>query len=337
MTESILGRVSGGGDLSQQEMETVIDEIMQGRWADEEIGLLLTALRAKGETIDEIAGAAAAMRRHMTAIRTKCRGVLDTCGTGGDGSQTFNISTAAALVAAAAGVPVAKHGNRGITSKSGSANVLAELGVNIEANRETVEACLDGVGICFCFAPLLHPSMKHVAAVRQKLGVPTIFNILGPLANPAGAPFQLLGVGRAELRGVMAEVLRRLGTERALVVSGEDGLDEVTLAGVTHVSRVAGDAVTEFDWTPEDFGLVRQGLGPLRVSSAAESASIIRGILAGESGPARDIVVLNAAAALIAGGKSNEPPDAARQAAEAIDSGAAAELLDDLIERSKVI
>jgi anthranilate phosphoribosyltransferase len=334
MANPLLGRVVGGEDLSQEEMAGVIGEIMEGGWPDEQIGLLLTALRAKGESIDEIAGAATAMRRHMTPIRSTRSGVLDTCGTGGDGSQTFNISTAAALVAAAAGVPVAKHGNRGITSKSGSANVLAELGVSIEASRETVEACLDEVGVCFCFAPMLHPSMKHVAAVRQKLGVPTIFNILGPLANPAGAPFQLLGVGRAGLRPVLAEVLLRLGIQQALVVSGADGLDEVTLADVTHVSQVADGEVSELTWSPEDFGLERASLDSLRVDNAAESASIIRRILDGDPGPARDIVVLNAAAALIAAGKSVQPHDAAREAGEAIDRGAAAQLLERLVERS---
>lgn len=335
MTSStLLGRVAGGQDLLQEEMASVMDEIMQGRWPDEEIGLLLTALRAKGETIEEIAGAATAMRRHMTPIRTTCASVLDTCGTGGDGSQTFNISTAAALVAAAAGVKVAKHGNRGITSRSGSANVLAELGVDIEAGRETVEACLDEVGICFCFAPMLHPSMKHVAAARQKLGVPTIFNILGPLANPAGAPFQLLGVGRPELRGILAEVLLRLGTERALVVSGADGLDEVTLADVTHVSRIADGQITEIEWSPEEFGVRRASLEALRVESPAESAAMIRSVLSGTAGAPRDIVVLNAAAALLAAGLAKEPLEAAGRAAMAIDSGAAAGLLERLADRT---
>lgn len=333
-SNTTLGRVAGGEDLSQDEMASVIDEIMQGRWSDEQVGLLLTALRAKGETIEEIAGAATAMRRHMTPIRTSAPAVLDTCGTGGDGSQTFNISTAAALVAAAAGVKVAKHGNRGVTSRSGSANVLAELGMNLEAERETVEACLDEVGICFCFAPRLHPAMKHVAAVRQKLGVPTIFNILGPLANPAGAPFQLLGVGRPELRTVLARVLQRLGTQRALVVNGADGLDEVTLADVTYVSHVTPGEITELQWTPEDFGVPRGSLEPLRVESPAQSAAVIRKVLSGSTGAPRDIVLLNAAAALVAAGKADGPLAAAELAAAAIDSGAASHLLARLVERT---
>ena len=189
---------------------------------------MLTSLRAKGETVAEVAGAAAALRQHMTPIRTRRSGVLDTCGTGGDGSGTFNISTAAALVTAAAGVPVAKHGNRAITSRTGSADVLAALGVNIEVEVAHVEQCLDELGICFCFAPLLHQSMKQVGPVRKQLGVPTLFNLLGPLSNPARAQFHLLGVGRAELRPLLAEALALLGVERALVVHGEDGLDEVT-------------------------------------------------------------------------------------------------------------
>ena len=210
MLNSYLGRLAAGEDLTLPEMTAVIDLVMQGQCAEGEIALLLTALRAKGETADEIAGAAMAMRKHMTRIRSSRLGLVDTCGTGGDGSGTFNISTAAALVAAAAGVPVAKHGNRSITSRSGSADVLASLGVNIEAPVATVERCLDELGICFCFAPQLHTAMKHVAPVRKKLGVPTIFNLLGPLCNPAGAPFQVLGVGKPELHERLAAVLARL-------------------------------------------------------------------------------------------------------------------------------
>ena len=202
----------------------------------------------------EVAGAAAAMRQRMTPIRSSRPDLIDTCGTGGDGSKTFNISTAAALVAAAAGVPVAKHGNRGITSRSGSADVLAALGVNIEADVACVEACLDELGICFCFAPLLHAAMKHVAPIRKQLGTPTIFNILGPLVNPASAPFQLLGVGRPELQPLLAEALLQLGVGRVLVVHGSDGLDEVTLGGVTNVIEAGGGRLQKFAWTPADFG-----------------------------------------------------------------------------------
>jgi anthranilate phosphoribosyltransferase len=315
-------------------MASTIDAIMSGLWTDGQIGLLLTALRAKGETFAEIAGAAKAMRQHMIPIRTQRRGLVDTCGTGGDGSRTFNISTAAALVIAAAGVPVAKHGNRAMSSRSGSADVLAALGVNIEADIATVEACLDELGICFCFAPLCHRAMKQVALVRKQLGVPTIFNLLGPLANPAGAHFQLLGVGRDALRPLLAEALSLLGTEHALVVHGEDGLDEVTLAGRTLVTEVAGMTLTEFQWTPENFGLDRQGLADLSIETPADSAAIIRNVLAGCPGPARDIVVLNAAAALWTVGHAANPHACAATASEAIDSGEASRLLAKLAERS---
>ncbi|HYW81055.1 MAG TPA: anthranilate phosphoribosyltransferase, partial [Thermoguttaceae bacterium] len=230
MIETTLKTVESGNDLSMQQMSEAIGLIMQGRCEEDQIARLLIALHKKGETVAEVAGAAQAMRQHMTPIQTVRTGLIDTCGTGGDGSKTFNISTAAALVTAAAGVPVAKHGNRGITSRSGSADALAALGVNVDADVAQVEACLDDLGICFCFAPLLHQAMKYVGPVRNKLDHPTIFNMLGPLVNPAGAPFQLLGVGRPQLRPMLAEALSMLGTRRTLVVHGNDGLDEVTLA-----------------------------------------------------------------------------------------------------------
>ncbi len=330
--EATLGRLAAGQNLTFEEMSATIDVVMQGRCSDGEIAVLLTALRAKEETVAEVAGAAAALRAHMTPIRTRRAGVLDTCGTGGDGSGTFNISTAAALVTAAAGVPVAKHGNRAITSRSGSADVLAALGVNIEIGVERVERCLDELGICFCYAPLLHQSMRQVAPVRKQLGVPTIFNLLGPLSNPAGAEFQLLGVGKAHLRPLLAEALALLGVRRALVVHGEDGLDEVTLSGVTEVTEVAAGTTREFCWTPEDFGLRRAGLDALTVAGPAESAAAIREILGGRPGPGRDIVVLNAAAALWLAGRAESAAEAARQAAAAIDSQAAARLLAGLAE-----
>jgi len=332
--ESTLGRLAAGENLSLDEMGRTIDLVMQGRLSEGEMGLLLTALRAKGETCQEVAGAAAAMRRNMTPIRTRQTELVDTCGTGGDGSRTFNISTAAALVVAAAGVPVAKHGNRGITSKTGSADALAALGVNVNASVAVVERCLDELGICFCFAPLLHPSMKQVAEVRKKLGVPTIFNLLGPLSNPAGAPFQVLGVGRAELRPLLAEALLLLGTRHAIVVQGEDGLDEVTLAGPTRVTEVVDGGLRNFSWTPSDFGLEPASLESLLVDSPAESAEMIRQVLFGVPGSARDIVVLNAAAALWTAGRATSPRQAAELAATAIDSGAAAGLLARLAELS---
>jgi anthranilate phosphoribosyltransferase len=327
-----LGRLAAGEDLTFEDMAATIDQVMQGRCTDGEIAQLLVSLAAKGETVAEVAGAAAALRRHMTPIRTERTGVLDTCGTGGDGSGTFNISTAAALVTAAAGVPVAKHGNRGVTSRSGSADVLAALGVNIEADVARVEQCLDRLGICFCFAPLWHQSMKQVAPVRKRLGMPTLFNLLGPLSNPAGADYQLLGVGSAPLRPLLADALALLGVRRALVVRGADGLDEVTLSGATDVTEVGRTVSGEFRWTPEDFGLRRAALSGLQVEGPEKSAAVIRQIFAGQQGPARDIVVLNAAAALWTAGEAAEPRGAAQLAGNAIDGGAAAELLARLVE-----
>jgi anthranilate phosphoribosyltransferase len=340
---TLLGRLAGGENLSMHEMSAAIDAIMRGEWSDAQIGVLLMGLAAKGETVDEIAGAAAAMREHMTPIRSRHAQLLDTCGTGGGGSTMFNVSTTAAIVAAAAGVPVAKHGNRSITSRSGSADVLAELGVNVEATVPQVESCLNELGLCFCYAPLAHPSMKHVAAVRRALGIRTIFNILGPLVNPARATHQLLGAGRPELRPILAGAMARLGTERTLVVSGEDGLGDVTLAGVTQVTEVTGlaaslatrgDGLRDFTWTPEDFGLAQQSLDGLAVDSPAESAAIVRQVLDGIHGPARDLVILNAAAALVTFGKTDEPKLAAAQCAAAIDEGVAETLLARLAQRS---
>jgi anthranilate phosphoribosyltransferase len=274
------------------------------------------------------------LRRKMTPIRSGRAALLDTCGTGGDQLRTFNISTAAALVTAAAGVPVAKHGNRAASSRSGSADVLAALGVNVEAEIACVERCLDELGICFCFAPLLHEAMKHVAGVRKRLGVPTLFNILGPLINPAGASRQLLGVGRAELRPLLAEALLLLGTERSVVVHGSDGLDEVTLTGSTEVAEAAGQCVARktgevrhFRWTPADFRLGAIHLKSIQVTGPEESAATIRGVLAGQPGPARDIVVANAAAALWTAGAAPSPAAGAKLAAEAIDTAAASDLL----------
>ena len=334
MLTELIGRVSGGEDLSMQEMSDAIHLIMQGECEDEKIGLLLMALKTKGETIDEVAGAADAMRKHMTKIRSDREELLDTCGTGGSGRGTFNISTASAIVTAAAGVPVAKHGNRAMSSKTGSADVLAELGVNIEATIEQVERCLDKLGLCFCFAPLMHQSMKHVGPVRKKLGVRTIFNLLGPLCNPAGACYQLLGVGIPEIRPLIAGALMRLGTRRALVVAGEDGMDEVSLAGKTDVTEVGPDDSTEFVWNPEIFGMESAGSEGMKAETPSQSADIIRKLLDGEKGPSRDVVVLNSAAALWLAGKENNPVACAELTAEAIDSGAAKDLLAKLAEES---
>ncbi|MCE5302712.1 MAG: anthranilate phosphoribosyltransferase [Planctomycetaceae bacterium] len=335
MISSALQTVEAGGDLSMSDMAEVVGRIMDGQVEEPVIARFLTALHRKGETVDEVSGAALAMRRRMTPIHSTRPNLIDTCGTGGDGSKTFNISTAAALVVAAAGVPVAKHGNRAATSRSGSADVLAQLGLRLEADVARVESCLDELGICFCFAPLLHTAMRHVAPVRQKLGVPTVFNLLGPLANPASAPFQLLGVGRSELQPLLAESLLRLGTRRALVVHGSDGLDEVTLGGPTDVIEVTDGHRRSFRWQPADFGLPTASRDMMVVHGPAESAEVIRGILTGCGGPARDIVVANAAAALWTAGRVAELAEGVSLACEAIDTGAAQELLVRLVERTR--
>lgn len=337
MSESfvaLLGRVAAGEDLDAEQMAAAIGALMSGACDEGQVGLFLTSLAAKGETAAEVAGAARAMRAHMTPIRSRYAQLLDTCGTGGGGSEVFNISTTAAVVIAAGGVPVAKHGNRSVTSRSGSADVLSELGVNIEASLAQVERCLDELGLCFCFAPLMHPAMRHVGAVRKKLGVRTIFNILGPLSNPASASHQLLGAGRPELRPLLAAALQLLAVERALVVSGDDGLGEVTLAGRTSATEIGRASQRELSLEPEDFGIARAPLDSLRVSGPAESAAIVRRVLAGEHGPPRDIVVLNAATGFMTMSPNLAPPAAAAQAAAAIDSGAARDLLHRLADRS---
>jgi len=333
MIEATLGRIAAGENLTQEEMTAAMDAVMEGSVVDDQIGLFLTALSVKGETVEEIAGAARSLRKHMTPIRTRHAVIVDTCGTGGVGSTLFNISTAAALVTAAAGVPVAKHGNRAVTSRTGSADVLAALGVNIAAEISCVERCLDELRICFCFAPLVHPSMKRVAEVRRRLGNPTIFNLLGPLCNPAGAPFQLLGVGRAELQQTIARALALLGTRRSVVVSGQSGLGEITVAGSTYVIEVSENGtLRDHTWTAADFGLpARESLDELTVESAQQSADIIRHAMSGKPGFARDIVVANAAAAIWIAGKAKTLSDGALVAQRAIDSGSAKQLLDQLV------
>jgi len=335
MIEETVKRVESGVDLSLERMAETMRVVMRGKCEDAMVARLLLALRKKGETGAELAGAATALREQMTPIRSSRDNVLDTCGTGGDGSQTFNISTAAALVVAAAGVPVAKHGNSAVTSRSGSADVLAALGVNIHADVPRVEACLEELGICFCFAPQLHPAMRYVAHIRRKLGVPTIFNLLGPLSNPALASMQLLGVGKSELVPLMCETLRMLGTRRGLVVHGSDGLDEVTLADTTSVGEASPKGQRYFDWTPGDFGLETNDLDTLRVDGPQASAAMLRSVLEGLPGPARDIVVANAAAALWVAGKCPSVLQSARLAETILDSGAAGELLARLVERTR--
>lgn len=322
----VLARALNRDDVPVDDMQNAVGALMDGQCSEVEIAALLTALRTKGESVDEIVGSARAMQERMTPIPTGRSDLLDTCGTGGDELHTFNISTATALVAAAVGVPVAKHGNRSVSSSSGSADVLEELGVNIQLTPEQVSRCIEDVGIGFCFAPLLHGAMKYAGPVRKQLGFPTIFNMLGPLTNPARADFQLLGTSRRAKARKLADALASLGRKHALVVCGADQLDEVSLWGTTAVFEVTGNVVTETEWTPEDLGLAPADVKQLRVESAAQSAAVIRDILAGVQGPARDIVLANVAAALVASQRCQKPADGVQQAAQAIDSGAAADL-----------
>lgn len=319
-----------GRPLSADVMTAAVGSIMDGKCADAEIAAFLTALRCRGESVGELVGAARAMRERATPIVCRSQGLLDTCGTGGDLLRTFNISTAAALVAAAAGQPVAKHGNRSATSTTGSADVLESMGVNLALSAEQVAACIDEVGIGFCFAPLLHGAMKHVGPVRKQLGFRTIFNMLGPLTNPARATYQLIGTTRTSVAELQAHALHQLGNKRAIVVCGNNELDEVSLWGETAVFEVSVEGVTRKAWNAATFGLAECRVESLQVSSAAESAEIIRGVFASQMGPTRDIVLANAAAALFAANRAGSISDAVNIAKLAIDSGAAAAICDRL-------
>ncbi len=337
MIESSISKLVERADLTVAEMRSAIEAIMQGECKDAEIAAFLTAMRMKGETVDEIVGAASVMREHVTRIATDRDGVLDTCGTGGDSLSTFNISTATALVAAACGVPVAKHGNRSFSSVSGSAEALQELGVNIEVGVPIVEQCIREVGVGFCYAPLLHPSMRHAVPVRKQLRFRTIFNILGPLTNPAQAQHQLLGVSRRELVEKLGEALSRLGTRHAFIVCGHDGLDEVTLTGPTFVSEIRDGVTRSLQWHPQDFDLPACRLENLRVHSATESAERIRDVLAGRPGPCRDIVLANAAAALLVAEQVPDLRTGVVRAVHAIDTGRAQRILDSLAELTQSV
>jgi anthranilate phosphoribosyltransferase len=289
----------------------------------------------KGETADELAAAAAVLRDHMKPVELGGREVLDTCGTGGDGSSTFNISTATALVVAAAGVPVVKHGNRAMSSRSGSADVLSALGVAVESPALATRACLERAGMIFCMAPVFHPAMRAVGSLRQRLGVRTLFNCLGPLANPAGAAYQLIGVGRVEWLDRMAGALARLGTRRAFLVSSRDGLDEVSLSAPTLVREVRDGQVVAHEWTPADFGLEGCRLEELGVDGPGASAALVRDAIAGRDGPAYRVTLANAAAALLVAGKAATLSDGVARAREAVSAGGAARVLSALAEASR--
>jgi anthranilate phosphoribosyltransferase len=328
--------------LSREDARKVMSEVLAGQCSDAQIAALLVALHMKGETVEEIVGFAEAIRAAAVPLDLRANSVLDasgtgrdalvdTCGTGGDASGTFNISTATAFVVAGAGVRVAKHGNRSVTSKCGSADVMEALGVNINLPTERISDCLEEVGIAFLFAPAMHSAMKHVQTARRELRLRTVFNLLGPLTNPARATCQVVGVYSADLVEKLAEALSMLGLHRALVVHGSDGLDEITITGSTRVGEVRDGQVHTYEVTPEEFGLQRATLEEIAGGDAAHNASLIREVLAGKKSARRDVVLLNAAAALVAAGRADHLRHAVPLAAHAIDSSAALGKLEALI------
>jgi len=332
MLQEAIKKIVSSQDLTESEAYGAMDQIMKGGGTESQIGAFLVGLRMKGEKIEEITGCARAMRDNSTRIRLKSGYVIDTCGTGGDGGKTFNISTAVAIVAAAGGVKVAKHGNRAVSSRSGSADVLAELGLNIELGSEAAAECIDEKGMAFLFAQKYHTAMKNVAGTRKSLGIRTIFNILGPLTNPGFVKGQILGVYDRSLTNTLANVLLNLGCEKALVVCGGDGLDEITTTTSTRVSEVRGGKVFDYEIRPEQLGIRVASPSEIIGGSASENAGAITEVLQGTRGPRRDIVVINSAAALYVGNACSSIREGVAMAEKIIDSGAAIEKLRELIE-----
>jgi len=334
MIKEAIGKVVGGDNLNESEMMEAMDVIMGGKATPAQIGAFITALWIKGETVDEVAGAARIMRQRALMIDARSSVIVDTCGTGGDGMNTFNISTTAAFVVAASGLTVAKHGNRAVSSGCGSADVLQALGVNIDAGQEIVEECLQQIGISFLFAPRLHDAMKYAIGPRREIGIRTIFNMLGPLTNPAGATSQLIGVYDPKLTEMFAGVLKNLGTKRAFIVHGLDGLDEVSVTEETRVSELNDGMITTYNITPVEFLNKTYSTGELAGGDAAINAKITEGVLTGKEGACRDIVLLNSALAIVAGGKAESIKEGVSIAADCIDSGSAMRRLQALIELS---
>ncbi len=334
MIREAISDIVSGQSLSMEDAATVMGEIMEGEATPAQLGAFLTALSLKGETPEEMAGMARVMREK--ALRVNVEGPLvDTCGTGGDGKNSFNISTAAAFVAAGAGLKVAKHGNRAASGSCGSADVLEALGVKIDLPPEGVEQCINQVGMGFMFAPAFHPSMRHAAPVRREIGIRTVFNILGPLTNPAGAQSQLIGVAHPQLGKQMAEVLRLLGARHAIVAHGQDGLDELTLDGESQGWEVVGGQVREWSTSPQSAGLPSASLDQIKGGSKEENAATMRRIFQGEKGPLRDVVLLNTAAVLLVGGEAGDIAQGVERAAGVIDDGAALAKLESLAELSQ--
>jgi len=331
--KAAIGIVARGQTLTQEQAANAFEQIMSGAASDAQIGALLLGLHARGETVDEIAGAARTLRAKAVSVRAP-EGAIDTCGTGGDAKGTHNISTCVAFVVAGAGVPVAKHGNRSISSRSGSADVLAALGVNLESGPEIIERCIAQCGLGFMFAPSHHAAMRHVGKVRRELGVRTIFNLLGPLANPAATKYQIVGVFEEKWVEPIANVLGILGVERAWVVHGADGLDELTTTTVSHVAALDAGKVSMFRISPRNAGVAEAKPEDLIGGDAVDNAAHIRAVLHGNRGPFRDIVLLNAGAALLVAGKAKTLRDGVALAAESIDKGKAHKVLESLVQLS---
>ena len=332
--QSAIKAVSEREDLSGEQMKSVMELIMTGGATPAQIGGFLIGLRMKGETVEEVAAAAGVMRELAARVELDPTHLVDTCGTGGDASGSFNISTASAIVVAAAGGRVAKHGNRSVSSKSGSADVLETAGVNLEITPEQVAECVDEIGVGFMFAPMHHSAMKHAIGPRREMGVRTVFNVLGPLTNPAGAPNQVLGVYSKDLVEPMAKVLQKLGSHHVLVVHAEDGMDEISIAATTHVAELKDGEVSVFEISPEDFGMQRTSVEAIRAEDAEASLAIIRAVFDNAEGPARDIVCLNAGAAIYAAGLADSLQAGVEKARETLASGAAAATLDGLVRKT---
>ncbi|MDD4875806.1 MAG: anthranilate phosphoribosyltransferase [Dehalococcoidales bacterium] len=325
-----------GQSLTIEEASLVMEKIMQGEVTQAQFGALVTALRLKGETVEEIVGFAITMKSKAVSLSIDAP-LVDTCGTGGDGAKTFNISTAAAFVAAGTGLKVAKHGNRAMSSRCGSADLLEELGIKIDLDNIQVKKCIEEIGIGFIFAPIFHPAMKYASVPRREIGIRTVFNILGPLTNPAGAKAQVLGVADAALVEKLALALNKLGCQHALVVHGDDGLDEITLTTTTIISELNNDIIKNYTITPEDFGLSRVNIDKLRGGTVSENAEILLKVLNGFSGPQQDVVVMNTAAVLLAGDRVSTFQDGVELAREVIENGKALEKLNQLINFSQGI
>ena len=334
MIREAIEAVVNGESLSMETAAQAMNEIMSGDATPAQFGAFVTALRLKGETVDEIAGMAQVMREHSLHVEVD-GALVDTCGTGGDGSGTFNISTTAAFVAAGAGAKVAKHGNRAMSSSSGSADVLEALGANIDLTPESVARCINETGFGFMFAQGFHPSMRFAAGPRREIGIRTVFNILGPLTNPAGAGAQVIGVADVLMASKMARALSRLGSARALVVHGNDGLDEITIADSTSVWELRDGSVSEYDISPAELGVNRSPLSEVQASNSEASAWLLREVLDGKAGPARDVVLLNAAAALLAGDIVGTLSDGVQAAANSIDSGSAKARMESFVALSQ--